>query len=488
MEGLRITKIFKRYRLSGSGAVEIILAISIFMAYATFLIGALTYSISTTKIPNTQKTAIRYASEGAELLRYIRKDALTNLPNGTYGFSFNGTDWILSGSSESLEGGIYTRSVTITAPTVERKLATVTVSWNNAGRTGSESVITMLTNWQDIITPPTVAWQTPVFNKNHAITRTAYDVTYLKFYGGVLYALLLNGSTTSYFTSFDVSAFPTISQGSNVNLNAVHTDVGHRYLAGDGIRRFYYSSANNTREVTGIDASTRNLIGTLNMSGNIDTNGITANGDTLYVARTANRSTAEFNILQNTGTTTYTAQGVLQSSATYYDVLVRDNTYVYVTTSNTAQELHVIDVSNTAAPSLDNTVNLPTTITGRFDMIVSGDVLILYRRSGTVTGSQIYFYDVSTPNSPTYLGAYTAAYLIYDADVDPARSFLFLATASATNEFEVVDFSTPTAPVRRGLYNASASTYRSVAWDSVNDRAYIGTTDNTNEIVILDAE
>lgn len=224
------------------------------------------------------------------------------------------------------------------------------------------------------------------------------------------------------------------------------------------------------------------------MSRNIDANGIDTNGNTVYVTRTANGSTAEFNILQNTGTTTYTAQGVLQSSATYYDVLVRDDTYVYVTTSNTAQELHVIDVSNTAAPSLDNTVNLPTTITGRFDMIVSGDVLILYRRSGTVTGSQIYFYDVSTPNSPTYLGAYTAAYLIYDADVDPARSFLFLATASATNEFEVVDFSTPTAPVRRGLYNAAASTYRSVAWDSVNDRAYIGTTDNTNEIVILDAE
>lgn len=458
------------------------------MAYATFLIGALTYSISTTKIPNTQKTAIRYASEGAEILRYIRKDSLANLPDGTYGFSFNGTDWILSGSSESLEGGIYTRAVTISAPTIERKLATVTVSWNNAGRTGSESVITMLTNWQDTITPPTVAWQTPVFNRNHAITATTYDVTYLKFYDGVLYALLLNGTTSSYFTSFNVSTFPTISQGTNVNLNTAHTDVGHRYLAGDGIRRFYYSSANNSIEVTGINVATRTLIGPLNMSGNIDANGIDTNGNTVYVTRTANGSTAEFNILQNTGTTTYTAQGVLQSSATYYDVLVRDNTYVYVTTSNTAGELDVINVSNTAAPTLAGTVNLPTTITGRFDMIMSGNILILYRKSGTTTGSQIYFYDVTTPSTPTYLGAYSAAYLIYDADVDPARSFLFLATASATNEFEVVDFSTPTAPIRRGLYNAAATTYRSVAWDSVNDRAYIGTTDNTNEIVILDAE
>lgn len=475
-------------RLNASGAVEILLAISIFMAYATFLIGALTYSISTTKIPNTQKTAIRYASEGVELLRYIRKDTLANLPDGTYGFSFNGTDWVLSGSSESLEGGIYTRSVTISAPTVERKLATVTVSWNNSGRTGSESVITVLTNWQDTITPPTVAWQTPVFNRNHAITATTYDVTYLKFFDGVLYALLLNGTTSSYFTSFNVSAFPTISQGTNVNLNAVHTDVGHRYFAGDGIRRFYYSSANNSIEVTGINVSSRTLIGPLNMSGNSDANGIAANGNTLYVTRTANGSTAEFNILQNTGTTTYTAQGILHNSATYYDVLVKDNTYVYVTTSNTAQELHIIDVSNSSAPTLHNTVNLPTTVTGRFDMIMSNEYLLLYRKSGTATGSQIYIYDTSDPGSPSYVGAYAAPYLIYDADVDPARSFLFLATASATNEFEVVDFSTPATPIRRGLYNPASSTYRSVAWDSVNDRVYIGTTDNTNEIVILDAE
>ena len=222
------------------------------------------------------------------------------------------------------------------------------------------------------------------------------------------------------------------------------------------------------------------------MSGTVDANGIAVSENLLYVTRTANGSTKELNIIQNTGTSAYAIVGDMNYTSTLYDIVLRNTNYAYVTTANTAAELLVVDISNSAAPVVSSTINLPASLTGRYNLAMSGNYLIIYKSTGTVTGMSIYIYDCTNPALPTLAGSFALPSLVYDVDVDPARSLIFVVSATTTAEFRVIDYTNPAIPVLRGLYNAPATTYRSVAWDSANDRIYIGTTDNTNEIVVLD--
>jgi hypothetical protein len=478
MVHLLTTKATKKLlRFKATGTVEILLAMSLFMLFGTFIIGALVYSLSTTKLPNIKKSALEYASEGIEVVRYIRKDSMVNIPDGTYGLLKSGAEWTLVAAPDTVATG-YTRSITISSPALGRKLITSNVTWADAGTSGVESVSTILTNWQDTLIVST-PWVTPVFNNYYRLTSTTYDVYNLHFIGSTLYALLQNGNSATYLTTYDVTNPSSFIQ--RQQLNIVSYSRTNAFYTGS---RLYVTTGSNSVELVGVNtpsATTNAAYATFNMAGNHDASGIKAVGNLLYITKL--NGTPEFSIFRDNNTTfstTYTLLGSYNAPSSLYDVAVRGN-YAYVARNNSTADLLIINVSNSASPSLVTSVNTASNSTtkkldfwNQYLLIFTSDVGLL-------------IYDCTNPTAPVLTGSIATSGAIRDYVMDQSRNLLFLVTANSAREFQVIDLSTISAPVLRGFYNSSIVTV-SIAHDAVNDRIYIGSTDNTNEFLILDAE
>lgn len=132
----------------GFSLIEVLLAVSLLGLLATGIIGALLYGQESTVLSGKRASAAFLAEEGIEAVRNIRDNAFTNLTNGTYGLTTTGNTWNFTGSSDTTD--IYTRAITISQVDTNRKEVTSTVTWQqNAQRSGTVSVVSYITNWQD---------------------------------------------------------------------------------------------------------------------------------------------------------------------------------------------------------------------------------------------------------------------------------------------------------------------------------------------------
>lgn len=131
----------------GFSLVEVLLAVSIFGLIVTALVGGLIYGQQSTAMAGMRSRAAILADEGLEAVRNIRDAGFSNLTDGTYGLSTAGNQWGFSGTSDTTD--IFSRVVTISAVSTNRKLVTSTVNWQqNQQRAGSVVLTTYLTNWQ----------------------------------------------------------------------------------------------------------------------------------------------------------------------------------------------------------------------------------------------------------------------------------------------------------------------------------------------------
>ncbi|PJE77099.1 hypothetical protein COV05_00620 [Candidatus Uhrbacteria bacterium CG10_big_fil_rev_8_21_14_0_10_48_16] len=136
----------------GFSLVEVILSTSIFVLLITALIGSYLYGQESTMLAGNRARATFLAEEGLEAVRNIRDADFINISSGTYGLAISGNQWILSGSSDV--NGLFTRTLTITDIDSNRKDVLSTVSWQqNASRSGSVTVATRVTRWQDSAPP-----------------------------------------------------------------------------------------------------------------------------------------------------------------------------------------------------------------------------------------------------------------------------------------------------------------------------------------------
>lgn len=144
MEPLRIKR--------GFSLVEVILATAVFALLVTALAGIYVYGEESTALSGNRARAVFLAEEGLEAARNIRDANFNNLTLGTHGIALSGDQWTLSGTSGNI--GIFTRSITVTSLDADRKTVTSTVSWQqNQQRTGSVTLTTRLSNWQDSAPP-----------------------------------------------------------------------------------------------------------------------------------------------------------------------------------------------------------------------------------------------------------------------------------------------------------------------------------------------
>lgn len=131
----------------GFSSVEILLAVSVMALIITGFAGAIIYGQQSFAVAGSQARATLIAEEGLEAVRNIRDAGFSNLTDGTFGLSISGSQWSLTGSSDTTDS--FTRAITITSVGANRKQVVSTVSWpKTPSRNDSVALKTYLTEWK----------------------------------------------------------------------------------------------------------------------------------------------------------------------------------------------------------------------------------------------------------------------------------------------------------------------------------------------------
>ncbi len=166
--------------------VEVVLAVATFALFTTVFAGTYLYGQESTILAGNRTKAVFLAEEAVEVVRSLRDESFDNLAVGTHGLVLQNNTWTLSGTSDTTD--IFTRTVVITETAEEQKEVTVDVSWQqNARRTGSVTLNSLLTNWRRNASGMVCVDQAAV---------AVLDVTVAELTGGnkTLQSILLNNS------------------------------------------------------------------------------------------------------------------------------------------------------------------------------------------------------------------------------------------------------------------------------------------------------
>jgi Tfp pilus assembly protein PilV len=331
-------------------------------------------------------------------------------------------------------------------------------------------------------TPVPVNWSNPVLVLDQDLTTSAAVVDMVKV-GNYIYGVR-SGTTNNFFIA-DVSnpASPTYS----------YLSIGYALTSVAVINNTaYVGSSDNSREVTLVNVTNRtspalfspSITFDLTQNDNVLSLLVDSSIDRMYVGRAAGPNRAElyiYNITNNTAPDLVTTYNMASSNAQFVN-LYKNGNYLYATTSITSAEVHIVNLTNEASIS-GTSYNLTGNFSGRA-ITGYGNRLFVSNASSTM-----FALDITSPTSPSTLGAYSPGGVVNSIAVDQTKQLAFLgvtSTATATNEFQAVDISDPGSMSLYGSYNpANNNSYVRVIYDPVTDRNYIGTAITGSEFVVL---
>lgn len=136
-----------KHNQKGFSILEALLAAALLIIIVTVFVGAIVYGQESTAVAGGRSRATFLAEEGIEAVRNIRDESFLNLVDGSYGLGISSNQWFFSGNSDTTDG--FVRQINILTISVNKKLLTSTVTWQETPqRAGSVILTTYLTNWK----------------------------------------------------------------------------------------------------------------------------------------------------------------------------------------------------------------------------------------------------------------------------------------------------------------------------------------------------
>ncbi len=136
-------------KLKGFGALELILAGSIFVLIVVSVSGLLLYGRDSLDKDNLSSRASLLANEALSAIEDIRSISFSELIDGVHGLHFSGGQWSLLGESDQRDG--FTRRVTISSISDNEKKVSIDVSWfKKFSRLGKISLTKYFTRWNEL--------------------------------------------------------------------------------------------------------------------------------------------------------------------------------------------------------------------------------------------------------------------------------------------------------------------------------------------------
>jgi Tfp pilus assembly protein PilV len=506
-----------RIKQRGESLVEVVISIGIFAIAGFSILLMVSGSFRGVTIAGQRTRALASMRQAWEATNSIGRDAYNRLRPGTYGLSESGGTWAFSGASDT--SGIFTRTVQVSA--VNRSSGSISGSGTNDIQTRK---VTMTVSWTFEDQVKTLTWTDYFMNWDHArffedttadfsdgtfsstTTSTAVDsdgAVALQQAAGIWacakvegavdnsgsapgndvaisgnYAFMVtkNNPSTGEFVVINKSdpANPVISTtveiGADVNAIAI---VGqYAYLA----------TSANTGELSVINITTPtspSIVATLNMSGTEDALDIVASGSRAYVVRDNNAGGAEFFTINISTPSSPSVMGSVDLGARASGVTM-SGSYAYAVTDNTSGEFKVVDISVDASPTVSATLNLAPATTGS-DIVIGGSYAYMVT-SNNVSDAEFFVINISTPTSPSVSGSVDLGNGANTVVMDGTTAFVGTATANQRT-IQIVDASSPTAPVLAVNQKVSGFSYNGFWWDGT--RLYVASQDNDAEFLIL---
>lgn len=454
---------------SGFSIIEVLLAGSIFILLVAAFVGTYLYGQEATALAGSRARATFIAEGGLAAVRNIRDSGYTGLVDGTHGLATTSNQWSFSGSSDTV--GAFTRKVTISPFGANGKVVVSNVTWQqNAQRTGSVSLITLLTNW---VIAGVNTWAIPI---QAASVNIAGNNNGNKVQVQGNYAYVVRTSGNPDFVIFNVSNPASLVIAGSLSLPGGPKNI---FVSGNYA---YVASNSNSQELQIINIAnpaSPTIVGTYNAPGNANANGVYVVGTTAYLVRSSSGSN-EFVILNVSTPSSPVLVGSLNLKSTGYEVVISGQ-YAYVASARNTQELQVISIANPTAPVLVGSLNLPGN-TNAHTVALSGTTILLGR------GSTLYTVDVSTPASPVILGSVGTSGTLNDIALTTGNTgaYAFLATSNANAEFQVANIASLSTPTIFGSFNvAGNSSLLGVAYSATLDRAFGTGVSNSEEFIVF---
>lgn len=191
----------------------------------------------------------------------------------------------------------------------------------------------------------------------------------------------------------------------------------------------------------------------LDSSVNLAANGngwkVRIQGNYAYVVRTS--GAPNFIILNISNTAAPTVVGSLSLSGTPRNIFVSGN-FAYIASTDNASELQIVNISVPASPVLVGTYNA----SGNSDanvVIVSGTTAYLANDNGGA--HELFIINVATPASPTLIGSINLTGNINDLVL--LGNYVYAASSDNNQELQVVNVTTPATPTLAGTLNLSGN-------------------------------
>jgi hypothetical protein len=451
----------------GFSAVEALLAAAVFGVIVTAIIGALVYGRASTAYAGERQRANLIAEEGVEAARNIGDASFANLADGTFGLAQSGGVWTFSGSSDTTN--TFTRQITISTPSTNRKLVTSTVSWTQGNGTNQTTASTLLTNWSAVIN--TVKSWANAFQQS--VLDLPGSTPGFKIATQGDYAYVVRNATTANFYIINIAnpSAPTIVSTLNLAASPTNIDVVGNYA--------YVTTSSDTAELQIVNVTNPaapTLTSSYNATGAGDGRAVDVVGTLAYLVRSANGGSDEFVIVNVATPASPTRVGGYSSNITMYDVKI-NGTGAYIATSSDTQEFLVIGILVPALPTFSSAINLPGT-TDATSLDHSGTQLVIAQ------GTILYTYN-------TFLGfvaqgTITLSGTIQDISLDTVHNYVHVGTNAAGAEFQVININTPTAPaVLKTVDIAGSSSITGVAYSTTKDVTPAVSPINVQEVIIF---
>ncbi len=462
----------------GSSLVEVLLLIGIFSLLSVGVVSTLLTSSQAAKQGMEYVVAAGYMEEGIQAVRSIRDRDFTEVVNGTHGLTTTSGYYEFSGTAESLDGGVYTRTITIedvyrasglssdiaVSGTVDdnAKKVTVNLVWDVfEGRTQNIDSVFYVMNWgvrswlQTLDTEFAAGIRNSTaitVSGNGEVTLQSADAEW----AGITpqHEIDLDGNGSRIALWYDESQdYLYVLSEATIGNEFLVMDVGSvstttptelrgidfsGFTATDFViaNGYAYVSTNwNSGEVVVVRLSDMVQVNTIDLAGNEDANDVAITGNTLVIVRNAgtNEEIYYYDIATPEGT--LTELGSTEIGSDLVDVEVT-STHVFAGSTNNTNELYVIRLSDYTQI---NTVDMTDT-DDVSDMELVGSNLYVARQDGFAYDFAVF--DVSDPSSIGTPQTIELGTLVNAIAIDRLEEYAALATPDNNQELIIVDLNT----------------------------------------------
>jgi Tfp pilus assembly protein PilV len=176
-----------------------------------------------------------------------------------------------------------------------------------------------------------------------------------------------------------------------------------------------------------------------------------------YAYLVSNSTTNNFSIIDISNGAAPTLVKTISTSATPTNIAVSGN-YAYITSSTATSCLKIYDISNPASPTLVKTLAATGTASCN-GVFVNGNYAYVTRTLSMTTGSNEFnVVNVTTPASASIVGSYNNdLYTMNEVWASGNYAYVALTSSLLTGEMVVMNVATPTAPTQAGSYDASGT-------------------------------